>query len=462
MGDEKRDVEAVLDPVLSPPHWYGARHTQMVLLFLLPLLAYATRVNMSVGIVAMTDPEASENPDVPTYEWEDQGIVLSAFFMGYFVTQPAGGLLAKIYGPKWIIAASITANSVLGILTPVVAPFGSWAVSVCRLLQGLGQGFIYPCIHQALSKWAPPLERARLGTFVYCGGHAGTVFSMSLTGWISKTWLGWPWAFYICGTAGLVWTVLWVILGKNSPADHKTIDPLEKSYIQFSLGQVQSASPPTPWKAIFTSKPFWAILAANVGQGWGFTILLTNIPTYMGNALGFDIQKNGVLSALPYLVLWIFCLISGFVSDFVVSRNYVTTGLARKIANTISFCVPGLCLLALGWIGGAEWDTTNVSLALIFLSVGFNGSSTCGYHMNHIDLSPVHSGTLLGLTNGIGNCIGFIAPLVLQVIVTDKDDPLQWSTIFYISSAIYIVSNAIYVVFGSGELQAWNNLEVSR
>lgn len=41
--------------------WFGARHLQMLLLFLLITIGYGMRVNLSVGIVAMTDPEA--NPD---------------------------------------------------------------------------------------------------------------------------------------------------------------------------------------------------------------------------------------------------------------------------------------------------------------------------------------------------------------------------------------------------------------
>ncbi|KAB0790163.1 hypothetical protein PPYR_15517, partial [Photinus pyralis] len=218
-------------------------------------------------------------------------------------------------------------------------------------------------------------------------------------------------------------------------------------------------SPPTPWKAIFTSMPFWAVLIAQFGQAWGFTILITNIPTYMSNVLGFDIKKNGALSAGPYFAFWIFSLLSGVISDYVVSREYVTVGFARKFANTIALCVPGIGLIVLGVIGNAQWDITDAAVILLFISVGFNGSSTCGYHMNHIDLSPVHSGTLMGIASGSTNFLCLFAPLLLQFIVTDEKDAFQWATVFYITSAIYLIGNTVFVVFGSGETQPWNNVE---
>lgn len=45
--------------------FYGVRHTQVILLFVMLVIAYGMRVNLSVAIVAMTDPEASSNPNIP-------------------------------------------------------------------------------------------------------------------------------------------------------------------------------------------------------------------------------------------------------------------------------------------------------------------------------------------------------------------------------------------------------------
>lgn len=44
---------------------FGKRHGQMLLIFLLVLVAYLMRVMMSISIVAMTDPKSSSNPNIP-------------------------------------------------------------------------------------------------------------------------------------------------------------------------------------------------------------------------------------------------------------------------------------------------------------------------------------------------------------------------------------------------------------
>lgn len=62
---------------------------------------------------------------------------------------------------------------------------------------------------------------------------------MPLTGVIASTSYGWPLAFQIFGAAGLVWCVLWIIIGSNNPASHKYISKEELFYIESSLEEVK-------------------------------------------------------------------------------------------------------------------------------------------------------------------------------------------------------------------------------
>ncbi|KAB0792979.1 hypothetical protein PPYR_12599 [Photinus pyralis] len=74
-----------------------------------------------------------------------------------------------------------------------------------------------------------------------------------------------------------------------------------------------------------------------------------------------------------------------------------------------------------------------------------------------MDLSPNHAGTLIGLSNGISNIFSIIGPLLLQFIVTEQDNPMQWAVIFYVASAIYVAVTVIFDIFASGEQQPWND-----
>lgn len=50
--------------------------------------------------------------------------------------------------------------------------------------------------------------------------------------------------------------------------------------------------------------------------------------------VSFSLQ-NSILSALPYLTLWILSFVFSFTSDTIINKNIVTIGGARKIFNSI-------------------------------------------------------------------------------------------------------------------------------
>ncbi|XP_030767305.1 putative inorganic phosphate cotransporter [Sitophilus oryzae] len=159
---------------------------------------------------------------------------------------------------------------------------------------------------------------------------------MPVTGVISASWAGWPAAFYFFGGVGLGWCVLWIIWGRNSPADDKTITPEEKYYIESSLKNTGDKKPPkTPWKEILTSMPVWAIVVANFGQNWGYSALLTEISNYLNKVCGQDVSSSSWLSAAPYLALFILGMTFGPIADWLIVKNYLSATNTRKLMNTI-------------------------------------------------------------------------------------------------------------------------------
>ncbi len=44
--------------------------------------------------------------------------------------------------------------------------------------------------------------------------------------------------------------------------------------------------------------------------------------------------------------------------------------------------------------------------------MGLNGCCFSGFNSTHVDMAPDFAGTLMGMTNSIGNIPGFVAPLV--------------------------------------------------
>ncbi|KAH1012551.1 putative inorganic phosphate cotransporter [Dendroctonus ponderosae] len=290
--------------------------------------AYVMRTNMSVAIVAMVnhtaiaidDAAATDNVAVSEcgvtidknssltspeadgqFVWQTdiQAYVLSAFFYGYVLTQIPAGILGKKYGNIRFLGIGMLINSVFGLLVPIAAEMGlGWLLTV-RFIQGLGEGPIVPCSHALLAKWIPPNERSRMGSFVYAGAQLGTVISLPLSGLLSVSQWGWPAIFYVFGAVGTVWCITFLIFVKEDPESHLTMDPVEREYIQKSLGTIvgNTKTPPTPWLDIAKSLPFWAILLAHMGYNYGYETLMTELPTYMKQVLHFSIKDVSIMDS---------------------------------------------------------------------------------------------------------------------------------------------------------------------
>jgi hypothetical protein len=99
------------------------------------------------------------------------------------------------------------------------------------------------------------------------------------------------------------------------------------------------------------------------------------------------------------------------------------------------------------------------NVVFLVLAMGFNGFVFSGFNLNHIDLSPTFAGSLMGMTNCIANFAGVLAPYVVGLILQDKNSSIldQWSSVFYLSCCVYTFTSIIFVIFGSAELQLWNN-----
>ncbi|CAH0398529.1 unnamed protein product [Chilo suppressalis] len=363
---------------LIPEAWLGVRHLQALMLFLAMVFAFGMRVNMSMAIVAMTDPD-----DENSFEWSSQrqGVILSSFFWGYVILQIPGGELAARVGSKLLFTICVGVNSAISLLIPISAGFGGWQwVCACRVLQGLTQGFLYPSMHNIIGKWIPLEEKSSLGTFIYAGQRGR-----------SSSELG-------DGRSGAAAQLMLV--------GHRIYGELAS---EFHLRDV------------------------------GFHTIMIAV-------------QNGVMSALPYLAMYLMGFPLGFAADYVLKKKWLSITACRKISNSIGQWGPALALIGLSY---APADTT-IAVAILTIVVGLNAGHYTGYMLVHIDMSPNFAGPLMGITNCIANVVSMIAPLTAGLILTDQTDQSQWRTVFYVSSAIYGVGNLIFVIFGTSKVQDWN------
>jgi len=457
---------------------FGARHVVIFMAFLGFANVYAMRVNLSVAIVAMVNntaipkehtAESDSCPNLATnqtnkdqdtsdgpFDWDEkkQGTILGMFFYGYVLTQLPGGRLAELFGGKWLFGIGILVTAVFTLLTPLAANHSLGFLYAVRIIEGLGEGVTFPTMQAMLARWSTPQERSRFSSFTYAGCAFGTIISMPASGYICDS-LGWEYVFYIFGAVGVVWFVGWCFLAYDGPDVHPRISEEEKAYIQSSLIECETGKPSSiPWLDIVSSPAVWAVTATHVTQNFGYYILLTELPSYMKNILHFDMKSNALLSGLPYLFMCTFSLTSSVFVDYIIGKNYLSTTIARKVANTIATMGPALSLLGASFSGCHP----TIAMALLTVAVGSNGIIYSGEQSAMLDIANNFAGTLMGIINALGNTMGFLAPMITGLYINHHDNVTRWKHLFWIAAEVYTFGNTIFIIFGTSVEQKWNRV----
>ena len=161
-----------------------------------------------------------------------------------------------------------------------------------RFLTGLVSAANLPIVNVLVGKWVVYEEKSMWVAIIYGGTALGTVISILTSGWILN-YLGWEAVFYIHGSLPMIWVVLFACFFADCPENQKLITEEERELLVNTYGHRTpgSSKVKVPWKSIFTSVPFIALLITNTLGNFSWYFLLTQMPLYMNKMLRFDIKK---------------------------------------------------------------------------------------------------------------------------------------------------------------------------
>lgn len=173
---------------------------------------------------------------------------------------------------------------------------------LARFVLGALSSFIYPSVHDLISRWSPPDEKGKLD-FAMLGGNFGTIVTWSMTDFIIDL-LDWKCAFYVCVMISLILSIFRFCFAADSLAKHSGISKSELEYILSSLGDSVSknCNQPLPVLDILNSVPFMVLLILHFGNLFGLFFLITVTPRFMTEVLGSKIVHARCISSLPYLM----------------------------------------------------------------------------------------------------------------------------------------------------------------
>jgi len=305
------------------------------------------------------------------------GAYMSAFYIGYVITQIPAGVLADRLGVRAILTSSLL---VLGLSTIGMGSITSYDQGFyLRVITGLGAGAVFGAAIRALIEWFHPRERGLAFGIMFASPSAGIALSSVIVTPLNAH-LGWQNTFRICGLIAVVVGLLVLALVKTSPATQKSPSMFAGFPIVFgnrNLLLTSAAGFCLMWVELGTAT--WVVASI---KKMGFSLALAG-------AVMLAYGIGGILG--PFL--------SGWLSDKIGRRKYIM----------IFFLI--LLIPLTVWFG-----MQNTVATMTFWGFVFGFVSYCVNPHLTILVSEAVESKYAALANGTSNVIYQIAPIVVPIV----------------------------------------------
>ncbi|MBA8980542.1 MFS transporter [Clostridium saccharobutylicum] len=165
------------------------------------------------------------------YGWSSTqfGYASTAFFIGYMITMIPSGAIADKYGATKVLIVSLLLSGLFTLLTPIIG-ISIGSMIFIRALEGVAQGCIVPGAMSNLGRWIPKKESGIACGLVQAGCPLGSAINMYVAAALLPI-IGWKKLFYLYAVFFPIWCIIWALVGKSNPSDHKKVNKAELDYI---------------------------------------------------------------------------------------------------------------------------------------------------------------------------------------------------------------------------------------
>ena len=237
----------------------------------------------------------------------DSSVSLIAVFFNLFyaVMVPLGGWFGDRLSRKWVCTLSILFWSVATMLTGLAN--GVFLLILTRsVATGGGEAFFGPANYSLLGQYHTD-TRARAMSIHQTSYYVGVILAGWFAGYIGDH-LGWKYAFYIFGGAGVLWATVMALRLKDLPRS-----------------ETPHVDKPDIWsgfKTVFTTPTALMVTLGFCGFIFVITGYMTWAPTFLQENFGQTGAQAGLNSMLwTYAAAFIGVLIAGTLSDKWAARD---------------------------------------------------------------------------------------------------------------------------------------------
>jgi len=397
------------------------RNLVLILLVVIGIVTFLDRINISVaGSSIMHDLGLSKK------QW---GWVLSSFIFSYGLLQIPLGLWGDKKGQRKVLAVIVLWWSVFTGLTGMGGGFIS--LLLIRFAFGVGEAGAYPCMTGAIGRWFPKLENAKAQGFIWAASRVGGALTPFIVIPVIMHF-GWRMAFYILGSVGFLWVIVWYFWYKDDPVTMKGIQQSELAEIKDN--HVAKEKVKIPWKQILRNKQFWLILSMYWFYAWASWFFFSWFPTFMEQGRGFAKSELTYVVAVPFLMSVIGNITGGILSDKFSKKYGLKFG--RRLLGVSGLALSAVFMFLAAFIPGKIQVFIFLSLCFGVIDLMLPSAwAIC------LDIGKKYAGAISGAMNTAGNIGGFICASTFGYVVEATGN---YNLPLFIIAGMLVISAVIF------------------
>jgi D-galactonate transporter len=368
-------------------------------MFLLYIVAYLDRVNVSYASLQMNDALG--------FSAEVYSIGAGIFFIGYFLFEVPSNLIMHRVGARVWMARILVTWGIISAAMMFVS--GKTSFYALRFLLGIAEAGFFPGMILYLTYWFPARTRGRavarfMTALAISGAIGGPISGLILDRLNGVSGLaGWKWLFLLEGIPAVLLGVITLIYLPDGPNKAKWLTSDEKKWIATTLDaerKTLAAHGDHSLRDAMRSGRVWtfaAIYFSIIMSFYGVTFWLPQIVKAFSGTSNIVV---GLISAVPYLV-------AALVMVF-ISKNSDLTG-ERRLHVALAALAGSMGLIAAGLFQNPVLELAALSLC----AAGIWGTLGPFWALSSESLAGTGAAAGIAAINSIGNLAGFLGPYLV-------------------------------------------------